>query len=59
MNSGTKIGAKIAHLGMLPVRMMSSRKITTTNPTSRARAGKFALLSQSAMFTAVMVAMLE
>ena len=52
-----KIGAKIAHFGMTPGMMMSSRAVTSTNPMISGTAPRPAASSQSARFTASTVAM--
>ena len=46
MNSGTKTGAKIAHFGMTPGMIMSSRTITRMKPMSSGSAPMSALLEQ-------------
>ena len=58
MNSGTKIGAKIAHLGSDAGMIRSRITITRMKPISSQSAPMSAPSSKSAMFTAITVGML-
>ncbi len=58
MSSGTKTGAKMAHLAMAAVMMRSRPNTAKTKPMSSAMEGRFSALRISASDTAARVAML-